>query len=338
MTIKIFTALLFVGLISGAPTSVDDDEKITIDKDYYPRDFIKYEGTHDIISILVPLNSLNFDENESSESNSNEDESNITVFFVEADIDEFGKLTYQGLYNLKDGKVKKILENGRDAASSGDSSRTVYLAASDGLYTYKEDEQIAVKYGSLTDSIIGIAHIAEGNILYILTDDHTVYEVQNNGNDKSKLEDIFDAQQIVLDYSNNLYFYTSDKKVHVKTTEGIKDIVGLPENSTKITLIKPPFIIEDGIPVLVDNVAYIVYSNGTSENSDFDFKLDAIPSAFGMEAALIQYYAYDKKIYEYNILLLVLGEILDELKNFLSNKTSDIQSLAANRRASLRSK
>ncbi|CAF4905480.1 unnamed protein product [Pieris macdunnoughi] len=338
MAMKIFTAFLLVGLISGAPTSVEDDEKITITKEYFLRNFLKYEGSHDIISVVVPLNSLNFDENKSSESNSNEDESNVTVFFVEADIDEAGKPTYQGLYTLKNGQVKKILENGRDAASSGDNSRTVYLAASDGIYTYKENEQIAVKYGSLTDSIIGIAHIAEGNTLYILTDDHTVYEVQNNGNDKSKLEDIFDAQQIVLDYSNNLYFFTPDKKVYVKTTEGIKDIVGLPENSTKITLIKPPFILEDGIPVLVDNVAYIVYSNGTSENSDFDFELDAIPSAFGMEAALIQYYAYDKKIYEYNILVLALGEILDELKDFFSNKTSDIQSLAANRRASLRSK
>lgn len=337
MNLKIFTAVLLVGLTSGTPTSKEDYEKLTINREYYPQQFVKYEGRHNIVSIVVPLNSINFDEDDLTESDSDENESKAVLFFVEADIDENGKRTYHGLYSLKDGKVKMLLENGRDAASSADNSRTVYFAANDGLYTYKEDDQIAVKYGSLNDSIIGIAHIAEGDVLYILTDDHTVYEVKNNGNEKVKLEDVVNAQQIVLDYTNNLYFYTPDKKVYVKTTEGIKNIEGLPENPTKVTLIKAPFVIENCIPVLVDNVAYIVYSNGTSEHSGFDFKTDAIPSAFAMEAALIQYYAYDKKIYEYNLLVLVLGEVLHELQNFLKDNTHEIQSLASNRRPSLRS-
>ncbi|CAK1549125.1 unnamed protein product [Leptosia nina] len=333
MKLRVFTVLLLAGLAFAAPASKDDDEKITITKEYFPDEFAIYESKHEIVNIVIPLNSLNFDEDDSSE-----DEMNITIFFVEADIDTNGNRIYQGLYAFRNGTAKMILENGRDAASSGDDSRTVYLAATDGLYTYKADDQTAVKYGSLDDSIIGIDHVAEGDGLYILTKDHVVYEVKDNGNTKVKLDNVENAQQIMLDYSDNLYFYTPDKKAYVRTADGVIDIEGLPENPKKVKLWKPPFIIENGVPFLVDNVAYVIYSNGTSELSGFDFKPKAIPSAVGMEAMLIQYHAYNKKIYEYNILALLLGELLEELKNFLSDKTNEIQNLATNKRASLRRK
>ncbi|VVC96219.1 uncharacterized protein LOC126972831 isoform X2 [Leptidea sinapis] len=333
MKSQIFTALLLVALAVGAPVSEEDDEKVTVTKNFFPDFLIKYTSKHDIVKIIVPINSLNFDENSSeSESNSKETDSEVTIFFVEADVDENGKRDYKGLYVLKEGKSKMILANGVDAAASCDDSKKVYLAATDGLYTYKDDDKTAVKYGSLTDNIKGIAKEKSGDVLYILTDDNNVYNVTNNGNSKVKVDGIENAQQIVLDYSDNLYYYTPDKKIHVKTADGITEITGLPANPTKVNIIRPPFIIEDGLPILIDNVAYIAYSNGTSENSDFDFEADAIPTAFGMEPALIQYYAYNKNIYEYNILAMVLGEILDELKTFLSGKTDSIQSIATRKK------
>ncbi|XP_038217311.1 uncharacterized protein LOC119836128 [Zerene cesonia] len=334
MLLKSFAAVLLLGLVYGAPTS--DDEHLTITSEYYAESLVVYKGNHDIVSILVPLNSLNFDEDESSESD--ESESEITVFFAEADIDENGKRVDQGLYVLKNGKAKKILENGRDAAASGDSSKTVYLAASDGIYVYNQEDNTAVKYGSVSDSIIGIAQEVESDVLYILTEDNTVYKVTDNGNNKAKIDDIVNAQQIVLDYSNNLYFYTPDKKVHVYTSESVKDIGGLPENPSKITLVKPPILLDSGIPVVVDTASYIIYENGTTEDYGIDFESNTVPTAYGMEAALIQYYAHNKKIYEYNILAMVLGSILDELKSFLNDKTENIQNIATQKRKDLRKK
>ncbi|CAG4980447.1 unnamed protein product [Colias eurytheme] len=335
MLLKTFAAILLLGFVSTAPTS--DEEHLTITTQYYAESLVVYTGKHDIVNILVPLNSLNFDEDDSSESDESS-ESEITVFFAEADIDENGKRVDQGLYVLKNGTAKKILENGRDAAASGDSSKKVYLAASDGIYVYNQEDETATKFGSISDSIIGIAQEVESDVLYILTEDNSVYKVTEDGNKKTKIDDIVNAQQIVLDYENNLYFYTPDKKVHVYTSEGVKDVTGLPSNPSKITLIKPPILLDNGIPVVLDAASYIIYANGTTEDYGVDIKPNAIPTAYGMEAALIQYYGHNKKLYEYNMLAIVLSSILEELKDFLGDKTDSIQSIATQKRKDLRKK
>ncbi|XP_072933705.1 uncharacterized protein [Epargyreus clarus] len=318
-----FGFLLLVGIAFAAPPKSADDETVVVTKDFYPDSFVKYKSQHDIVNIVVPLNSLNFDENESGSS----EETDITLFFVEADKNG-DELTYQGLYVFKNDKATKLLDNGRDAGASSDDSKQVFLAAQDGLYEYKAETKEAVKYGSVTDSIIGIAVTNTSDIIYILTEDHEVYKVTDGGNTKTKVEEVVNAKEIVLDFSNNLYFYADDKEPYVLTADGVKKINGLPSHPTKVRLVKPPFIIDDGVPFISDTVAYIIYANGTCEPSGFEFKPKVIPTAFGMEGTLIQYFGYNKKIYEYNILAMVLGEILDDLKNFLEDKKSSIETLA----------
>ncbi|XP_046974445.1 uncharacterized protein LOC124540779 isoform X2 [Vanessa cardui] len=336
ITMKIITSitvLSLIGFVLGAPTSNDeDDEKFLITKSMFPKEFIKYKAEHEIVNLLLPINSLNFDENESSESSSEESESELLLFFVEADVDSNGDRVDQGLYVLKEDKATKLLDHGRDAAASGDDSKLVFFGAKDGIYVYNKDNNSADKYGTVDDSIIAIAKEKTGDVIYILTENHEVFNVSNGGTTKEKLDDVVNAKEIVVDYSNNLYFYSDDKQAYVRSADGIKKIEGLPENPSSVKLIKPPFILEDGVPFIVDNVAYIIYANGTSEHSGIEFKPKAKPSAYAPEAAMIQYYAYDKNIYEYNVLTIILGTILDELKNYLNKNSEDIQSLSTKSR------
>lgn len=172
------TLFVLVSLLAAAPSTTsddsDDDDKLAITYKYFLDDYIKYTAEHDIVKIVVPLNSLNFDEGDDS-SESSEVDSDVILFFVEADVQTDGNKDYRGLYVLRDGKAKMILENGRDAAASGDDSKLVFLAADDGIYVYNYTTNSAEKYGNVTDSIIEIEKEKEGDVLYILTADHEVF-------------------------------------------------------------------------------------------------------------------------------------------------------------------
>ncbi|CAH2098617.1 unnamed protein product [Euphydryas editha] len=329
--------LSLVGIVLSAPTN-DDNDKLIITKSMFMKELVKYSGSHEIVNLLLPLNSLNFDENDSSESNSNSNESdadNFILFFVEADIDSEGKYVDQGLYVLKKGKATKLLDHGRDAAASSDNSTQVFFGAADGIYVYNKENNSAEKYGTVTDSIIGIAKESTGDVIYILTENHEVYKVSNEGTTKEKLDDIVNARQIVLDKSNNIYFYSDDKKAYVRTSDGVKKIEGLPENLSSLTLIKPPFFLEDGAGFVAENDVYVIYSNGSSKYVGYEFKPNAKPSAYAIQAVLIQYYALDKKIYEFNIMSLITKDFADELlKEFLNDKEDDIKSITKKSRFS----
>ncbi|XP_038217198.1 uncharacterized protein LOC119836057 [Zerene cesonia] len=336
MKLKIFTAFLLLGLAGAVPPGRNPRDVTIITKKYFSESFVKYTAQHDIVNLLVPLNGLNFDDLSSAIEESmkthttSEDIRKVTVFFAEADIDASGKRTYKGLYALKDGKARRILENGRDASASVDDNKVVFLAASDGVYVFDGEDRSVQKYGSITDSIIGIAKESEGELLYILTEDNSVYKVTDNGNKKEKLEDVNDAQQIKLDNDGNLFFYTPDKKVHVRTSEGVKTIDSLPENPSDIVLVNCPVVLEEGLTILVDRDLYIVYKNGTSIFYGLEFAPDFMPTAFGPDATLFQYYAYDKKIYEFNVIELLseeeskrknnVGDSADGLLKFVSEK------------------
>ncbi|CAH2098618.1 unnamed protein product [Euphydryas editha] len=338
---KILTSLVVIsllGLVISAPTN-DDNDKFTITKSMYQKVLLKYSGSHEIVNLLYPINSLNFDQSDSSESDSKSNESDaddVILFFVEADIDSEGKRIDQGLYVLTKGKVTKLLDHGRDAAASGDDSTQVFFGAADGIYVYNKEKNSAEKYGTVNDSIIGIAKELFGNVIYILTENHEVYKVSNEGTTKEKLDDIVNAKQIVLDTSNNIYFYSDEKKAYVRTPEGVKKIKGLPENPSSVTLIRPYFTFEQGVGFVVDNVIYFIDANATSERVGIEFAPKAKPSAYSPEAGLIEYYAIDKKIYEFNLLAMRLSDGVDELKEFLNEKEEDIKSISKTSRYSHR--
>jgi len=240
---------------------------------------------------------------------------------------------YKGLSIIKNKHVKKILETGTDAAAANDDTKTAYFGATDGLYVYNDKENTAEKYGSVTDSIISIAKANGSDIIYILTDKKELYKVTEQGTKKEKIDDVVGAQQIVLDYSNNLYYYNAEKQPFVINENGVKKIEGLPANPTSLNLLKPPFVIEEGVPIVIDNKSYLIYVNGSSELTDFEFVVQ--PTAYAMEATLIQYYAYNKNIYEYNLLTIILGGLLEELKSFLNDKSDQIESIATRSRNDL---
>uniref|UniRef100_A0A2A4J2F8 Uncharacterized protein n=1 Tax=Heliothis virescens TaxID=7102 RepID=A0A2A4J2F8_HELVI len=321
-----FTASLLAGLAYSAPASNNDDETLVITPEFFPESLAVYTAEHEIVKLVVPLNALNFDDDADEEEDESSTDSDALVFFVQADD--------QGLFVLKKGHATKLLDNGRDAAAANDDTKTAYFAAKDGIYSFNAKENKAEKYGTVNDDLISIAKVNGSDVLYVLTADQIVYKVTEEGTKKEKLDKIVNAKELVLDYQNNLYYYTNDKKVYVLVGDEVKQIAGLPEDPTIVDIINPPFILDNGVPVIVDDTAYIAYENGTSELGGFVFQVK--PSAYAMEATLIQFYAYEKKIYEYNILTILFSELLTDLKTFLEDKTDDIQAIATRSRSDLR--
>lgn len=329
-----FTTVLLVGSAFAAPAvdSTVDDKRIIITKDFFLDKLVVYNASSDVVNILLPLNALNFDDDtDDDEENVSEDAMSVFFFVLADNVD--GKRVDQGLYIRKEGEVTKLLDNGRDAAAANDDTKTAFFAAQDGIYSYNNKENKAEKYGSLTDSIISIAKVNGSDIIYILTDDHTLYKVTEEGTKKEKIEGAVNAQKIVLDYENNLYYYTNEKKVYVVGDEGVKQIAGLPEDPSYIELLKPPFILDNGVPVVINDLVYIAYPNATSETSEFGFETK--PTAYAPEATLIQYYAYNKKIYEYNILTLLTTIISSEIQSYIESKADTISEIATRSRSDL---
>lgn len=327
--LAIFT--LLAGLALSAPTSKEDD-RLVVTSDFFPEELKIHAAEHEIVNILVPLNALNFDDDDDDDDDNENSGNDAIIFFVEADITD-GVKDYKGISVIKNKQATKLLETGTDASAANDDTKTAYFGATDGLYVYNDKDNTAEKYGTVTDSIISLAKVNGSDIIYILTNTNELFKVTEEGTKKDKIADVVGAQQIVLDYSNNLYYYNAEKEAFVVNADGVKKIEGLPANPTDINLIKPPFVIEDGVPVIVDNKAYIIYVNGSSELTDFEFVVK--PTAFAMEATLVQYYAYNKQIYEYNILTIIFGTMLEELKSFLDDKSDQIQSIATRSRSDL---
>ncbi|XP_030035858.1 uncharacterized protein LOC115451633 [Manduca sexta] len=328
MKLAILFGVALLALAAAAPTK-DDDDTVIVTSEFFPDALAVYTSQHDIVSLTVPLNSANFEDDESL----NDDKLVVLAIFVEADINDKGEYDYKGLYTLKNGTATKILETGTDSASDNTDSRDVFLSATDGLYVYKSDVNKVEKYGSVNDNLIGIAKVNSSEDIFVLSADHVLYKVSENGEKKEVVKEVKDARKIVLDFSDNLYYYDGDNQAYVLSDDGVKKIEGLPANPNKVALIKPPFIIEDGVIFIADGKSYTVFVNGTCELNDFVLQVQ--PTAFAMEATIMQYFAYQKKIYEYNILALI-NSIYDAFKQFLEDKSSEIESIATRSRGTLR--
>lgn len=332
-----FTASLLAGLAYSAPASdvpvaAAAADILTITEEFFPDSLAVYTAEHNIVKILTPLNALNFDDDEDDDDETSDSES--VTFIVLADVNDKGERVDQGLYYLKKGQAIKLLDHGRDSAAANDDSKTAYFAANDGIYVYNAEKNTAEKYGTLTDDLIGIAKLNGSDAIYVLTANNVVYKVTEAGTKKELVDKVVNAKEIILDYQNNLYYYNNENEVFVLVGDEVKKVEGLPANPGSVTIINPPFVIENGVPVIVDNKAYVAYENGTSEYSEIDLAVK--PSAYSMEATLIQYFAYNKKVYEYNVLEILLGDVLKDLKGFLDDKSDSIQSIATKSRSDLR--
>ncbi|KAG6462415.1 uncharacterized protein LOC115451632 isoform X2 [Manduca sexta] len=333
MKLAILFSVALLALAAAAPTK-DVDDTIVVTSEFFPDALAVYTSQHDIVSLTVPLNKANFEDDESL----NGDKLVLLAIFVEADINDKGEYDYKGLYTLKGGNATKILETGTDSASDKSNSRDVFLSATDGLYVYKYDVHKVEKYGSVNDNLVGIAKVNSSEDIFVLSADHVLYKVSENGKKKEVVKQVKDARKIVLDFSDNLYYYDGDKQVYVLSDDGVKKIEGLPANPSNVAFVKPPSIIKNGVIFISDRKSYTVYVNGTSEFNHF--VLEVQPTAFAMEGTIMQYFAYQKKIYEYTILVLINSVLhaqkSDAFKKILENKSSEIESIATRSRGSLR--
>lgn len=318
--IKILNVLLLLGAADTNPLSKesDIDKPVTSSKQAL-YDLVIYTSQHDIVSLTVPLKCANFKDNVFY-ANKDVCDSGTDLYFVEADIDEKGKKEYKGVYCFANGTASKVLETGTDVTAI---DKEAYISAKDGIYVFNALAKKIEKYGNISDSLIGIAKARDTDVLYVLTEDHNVYKVTNGGNTKEKLHDVRDAQQILLDFSNNLFFYGTDKVPYVVTEGGVKRITGTLENASDVFLIKLQFSVRDAAMFVADEKFYAIFLNGTS--LPFDVYLPVKPMAFAPELGIIQYYSYNKKIYERNMLLIALLNLSNDIVNKMEGKLDFIK-------------
>ncbi|XP_063390402.1 uncharacterized protein LOC134676016 [Cydia fagiglandana] len=336
MTLFSILLLFLVATTTASPITTGDvvatttnstaEDLLIITENFFLETNVKYTGQHDIVNIIVPLNKINFEDDDEERYNND-----ITIFFVEADLNDKGERKDQGLYVLKNGKATKILDNGRDATALNDDSTKVYLGASDGIYVYDDTNGKTTKYGSLTDNIIQIEADNKTGVVYFLTNDHEVFSVADEGRKKNKVN-LKDVREIAIDYNSNLYYYDNNKDLYLCNLNngGVQKIEGIPSRKS-IKLIRPMFAQEDGVFAIIDDVIYLLNADRTAEKSKGSLKVK--PSAYAPEATLIHYYALDKKIYEFNVLAMISPE-LEELRDFLNDKKNEIQNIATKSRSS----
>ncbi|XP_061725031.1 uncharacterized protein LOC133530980 [Cydia pomonella] len=270
---------------------------VIVTENFFKEEYVTYTSEHDIVKIYIPFNKFNFQN----------DGPNI-IFFVEADINN-NEQKYKGLYVFKDGKATKVLDNGRDAVAT--SENVIYFGANDGIYKYNEADKSAAKHGTVTDNIIQLAHSNVTNTVYYLTANHEVFKLNNEATNSVKVALVKDVQALVFGYEGNMYYLDSNKNVYVfndaDNTEP-KKVVGLPSQIDKLTLIAPLNGMEKGSVLLVDKTIYVVKPDATITRElrpKTKVSLEVELTAFGPQPTMIQFYAKDKKLYEFNLFVIM---------------------------------
>ncbi|XP_063370439.1 uncharacterized protein LOC134658716 [Cydia amplana] len=288
--------LPFISCLLLASTAAQSArETVVVTENFFKEEYIIYTSDYHIVKIYVPFNKLNF-----------QNDGPNSLFFVEAEINNTDKETIdKGLYVFKDGKAIKVLDNGRDAVATNEN--VIYFGANDGIYKYNEADNSAAKHGTVTDNIIQLAHNNVTNTVYYLTANHEVFKLNNEATNSVKVALVKDVQALVFGFEGNMYYFDSKKNVYVfndaDNTEP-KKVVGLPSQINKLTLIAPLNGMEKGSVLLVDKTIYVVKPDATITRElrpTTKVSLEVELTAFGPQPTMIQYYAKDKKLYEFYI-------------------------------------
>ncbi|XP_063630386.1 uncharacterized protein LOC134801718 [Cydia splendana] len=291
-----------------------ENEELIVTKKFYPDSFAIYTGHHDIVDIVLPFNKINDPEDSDEET----DETDITIFFVEADVKDDGTYDYKGLYTYKNGVTKKVLQNGQCTTYAKD--KIVYFGASDGIYKYNEADQTATKYGTITDSVIRMAVDTEHANVYYLTSDYVMYKYDEDEKMTTKVEAVKDARDMVIDWDGIMFFYDGNHQFYTYNGQRVLKIEGLPAHPAKVALVRPPVLINE-VYAVIDGRLYELNVNGTSEKGAIKFQAE--PTAYAPEAILVQYYAYKQKIYLYK-LDIMFDKSIEELNKFFDDKQEQI--------------
>ncbi|XP_026317957.1 uncharacterized protein LOC113228789 [Hyposmocoma kahamanoa] len=277
---------------------------------------IVYTGNHDIIRIVVPINIIN--NHRSGQATVNR---GLFFFFVEADLSN-GK-DYKGLYVFNNGTVTKLLDDGTDVTTTNNETDQAFFATKRGIYVYNYEKNTANKYGNFNEDLISIANVKGNDAIFVLTKDKKVLKIVDHGNKKIKTN-LANVDQIMLDYSNNLYFLIG-KDPYVVTARGVKKVEGLPANPNYVGLANDVVSVDEGVLFISDNRIFEIAKNGTAKkftknefnemNQGNEFK--GTPTAISMEAIIVNYYAYDKKIYESYVTEAYFSTIDSAIESFL---------------------
>lgn len=287
------------------------------DSSMFKNEQIIFASDFNITKLLVPADGSKHIQVESSEIPS--------IFFAISDP------TIEGgscIYVLEGFAAYEILEGGRDATADYSFDKTIYFGAKDGIYKYSPDSLSAKKFGPFRDDIIQLQKANGSDTIYILTADHRLYKMEQNGTVKTRIQTITCALEFVLDTSNNIYYIACDDHMpHIVKSDGrlLSFAPSVLEDFKEVKLIRPAFIMEGCIPFFGDGHLYILYSNGSSEKKDFH--LDEKPSAFSVDAALYLVAALDGKIYEFNVMEVLLRSMFGLASEWPRDVTKIVMSI-----------
>lgn len=257
---------------------------------------IIFASDFNITRLLVPADGSKYIQSESSDIPS--------IFFTISDPKLEGGSC---IYVLEGFAAYEILEGGRDATADYSFDKSIYFGARNGIYKYCPDSLSAKKYGPFRDDIIQIQKANGTDTIYILTSERRIYKIEKNGTIRTRIQTIPCALEFVLDTFNNIYYVAcEDRMPHIVKANGglLSYTASVIEDFKEIKLLRPAFIMEGCIPFFGDGHLYLLYANGTSEKKDFF--LDDKPSAFSVDAALYLVAAVDGKIYEFNVMEVLL--------------------------------
>lgn len=232
------------------------------------------------------------------------------------------------IYVLEGFAAYEVLEGGRDSTTSYGSDKGVYFGAIDGIYKYSPDTLSAKKFGVFRDNIIQIQKANGSDAIYILTYEHKLFKLENNATVRTKITAVVCALEFVLDTNNNIYYIgCHDRMPHIVKSNGLVHSLtaSVMEEFKQITLLRPAFVMEDCIPFFGDGNLYILYANGTSEKKEF--QIQERPTAFSVDAALYIVAALDGRLYEFNVMEVLLKSMFGLINEWPHDITKVVSSM-----------
>lgn len=219
------------------------------------------------------------------------------LFFEEADIDEYGKIHDYGLYVIKnENTTLKIRDSGRDGVLATDGSNVILIGGQDGIYRCNCFKCESNRYGNLTDSIIGIVMENRHRVIYALNEEKVLYKITKRGKIVTVDKRVQNAQQIVMDRFNNLYYVGADQNVYIVKKKRTKKVKNLEDKSSYLKLLKP-LAYNDVVPIIVQEKMYVIYPNATMKALKIHVPKGTL---LNMEHSGAWFEAYQNKIYAFS--------------------------------------
>lgn len=304
-------------LISSLPGLFSTPNINEISNTLFKDDQIIFSSNFNITKILVPADGTKYLQAESSDIPS--------IFFTISDPKLEGGTC---IYVLEGFAAYELLEGGRDSTADYSFDKAIYFGARDGLYKYHPDSLSAKKYGPFRDDIIQLQKANGSDIIYILTSERKLFKMEKNGTIKTKMQSVNCATEFVLDTSNNIYYVgCGDRMPHIVKSNGnvLSLTASVIEEFKDIKLLRPAFIMENCVPFFGDGFLYILYSNGTYEKKDFQIK--ERPTAYSVDAALYLVAAINGKIYEFNVMEVLIRSMFGVSTEWPKDVTKIIMSI-----------